>query len=128
MKPLTAEWLAKAEADFRHANLVLQANPPGHDLACFLAQQCAEKYIKACLQEQDCPVPRTHDLAILAERLQPTVEELDSLRVDLEQLSAWAVESRYPGFFAKPEHAEAAMKVVTQVRSVCRRVLRLGAS
>ena len=65
MKPLTQEWVAKAEADLRiarHAHAM--ADPPGHDAACFHAQQAAEKYLKALLQERVCPFPRTHDLPV----------------------------------------------------------------
>lgn len=48
MKPLTQEWVNKAEADFSSAQRELRARKnPNYDAACFHAQQCVEKYIKA---------------------------------------------------------------------------------
>jgi hypothetical protein len=50
MKPLTQEWIEKAEGDFRTARRELQAKRlPNYDAVCFHAQQCAEKYLKARL-------------------------------------------------------------------------------
>jgi HEPN domain-containing protein len=52
MKPLTAEWISKAENDFatalRESRVRKNVN---YDAVCFHAQQCAEKYLKARLQE-----------------------------------------------------------------------------
>lgn len=54
MKPLTREWVAKAEGDFATARRELRSRAqPNFDAACFHAQQCAEKYVKAVLQERD---------------------------------------------------------------------------
>lgn len=52
MKPLTAEWIQKAEDDFIVAQKMLRARKyPVYDAVCFHAQQCAEKYLKAFIQE-----------------------------------------------------------------------------
>jgi HEPN domain-containing protein len=52
MNELTAEWGAKAEGDFATAGRELRARKrPNYDAACFHAQQTAEKYLKAFLQE-----------------------------------------------------------------------------
>jgi HEPN domain-containing protein len=52
MKPLTLESIEKAEGDFASAQREFRAKKfPNYDAACFNAQQCAEKYIKARLQE-----------------------------------------------------------------------------
>ena len=32
------------------------------EIACFHAQQCVEKYMKAMLAVSGLPIPRTHDL------------------------------------------------------------------
>ncbi len=46
MKPLTQEWIHKAEADFSSAQRELRARKnPNYDAACFHAQQCVEKYL-----------------------------------------------------------------------------------
>jgi HEPN domain-containing protein len=60
MKPLTEEWIAKAEGDFVSAQREYRARKSSNfDSACFHAQQCIEKYLKARLQEADIPVEKT---------------------------------------------------------------------
>ena len=70
MKPLTKEWVDKAEGDFITARRELRARKaPNYDAACFHAQQCAEKYLKARLQEEGIAFledPRSSHLARLA--------------------------------------------------------------
>ena len=62
MKPLTREWIEKAEGDFATVRREVQARKdPNYDAACFHAQQCIEKYLKARLQEAEVPFGRTHD-------------------------------------------------------------------
>ena len=52
MKPLSFEWIEKAEGDFVTTQRELKARRfPNYDAACFHAQQMAEKYLKAFLQE-----------------------------------------------------------------------------
>jgi len=48
MKPLTREWVKKAENDFKVASQILRRRKEIiTDAACFHLQQCAEKYLKA---------------------------------------------------------------------------------
>lgn len=50
MKPAVREWIEKAEADFISAGREYRARKqPNFDAACFFAQQCVEKYLKARL-------------------------------------------------------------------------------
>ena len=49
--PVTPFCEINAEADLRGARNLAQAKPPLHDLVCFHCQQCAEKYLKALLEE-----------------------------------------------------------------------------
>ena len=59
MLPLTSEWIMKAEGDYTTMLRVLRArNSPNYDAACFHAQQCAEKYLKARLQEEGLAFPK----------------------------------------------------------------------
>ncbi len=82
MKPLTSEWVAKAEGDFIVAERLLRARKqPVYDAICFHAQQCAEKYLKAFLQENDRDVPKTHkllDLLKLCLEIDPVLEFLNA--------------------------------------------------
>ena len=63
MKPITDEWIAKAEGDWLTARREMNAMPaPNFDAAVFHAQTCAETYLKARLIEGDVEFPMTHDL------------------------------------------------------------------
>ena len=64
MKTLTEEWIAKAENDHEMALRAMKdATIP--EAACFHAQQCLEKYLKAILQENEIHFERVHDLGLL---------------------------------------------------------------
>lgn len=112
MQPLSAEWVLKAEGDFETAKRELRARKaPNYDAACFHAQQCAEKFLKARLQEAGIVFTRTHSLTAL---------------LDLARLSAYAVEYRYPGDSADRELAKEAVAMCTGFRRHAR--LSLGLS
>ena len=53
MKPITGEWVDKAEGDFVTAQRELNAlDHPNYDAVCFHSQQCAEKYLKATYKKK----------------------------------------------------------------------------
>src|SRR5207249_11604075 len=59
MKPETDEWLHKAENDRKVARREMESPDPVHAAVCFHAQQCAEKYLKAFLEERGLGFART---------------------------------------------------------------------
>jgi HEPN domain-containing protein len=126
MKPLTAEWVSKAEGDY---NCVLREwrarKNPNYDALCFHAQQCAEKYLKACLQERGIRFDRTHNLNSLLDLLLPFDPLLEALRESLLQLTVYAVAFRYPGESAIRVDARQALALCTSVRAANRRFLFL---
>lgn len=129
MKPLTAEWASKAEGDYTSACRELRARrAPNYDAACFHAQQSAEKYFKACLQQANIPFGKTHDLAYLLDQLLPIELEWECLRDDLHELTAFGVDFRYPGRSADKELARAAVSRCTKLRHLARQRLGLGIS
>lgn len=125
MKPLTREWVEKAEGDFTTARRELRARKaPNYDAACFHAQQCAEKYLKARLQEEDISFGRTHNLSALLDLLLPIEPLWEDLRPFLRALTVFAVGVRYPGESADKAEAREAL---TSCRAVRRQVrLSLG--
>ncbi len=126
MKPITIEWVEKAEADFMTIHLQLEApENPNYDDACFHAQQCAEKYLKACLQEYDIPCGKTHNLVVLLDLLITVRPECEKLRPLLRVMRAFAVVVRYPGLSADREMAEQALELCKQVREKIRGSLGL---
>ena len=90
---------------------------------CFHCQQCAEKYLKALLEELGIAVAKTHDLDKLLTALQPHHRTLGSLRRGLRFLTEFAVDTRYPGNNASKRQAEAALRWVTRVRTAARTLL-----
>lgn len=124
MRPLTAEWIAKAEEDFAVASREFaRLDTPAYNTVCFHSQQAAEKFLKAAMQEADTEIPRTHDLAFLA-RNHPLASDLDRLRPGLASLSQLAVSARYPGYFANQRAAAEALETARAVRDIC--LMNLG--
>ena len=126
MKPLTLEWVEKAEQDWGSLLREIRARKnPNHDAACFFAQQCVEKYIKARLVEADIYFKKVHDLTYLL-GLAAEVEPLwAAYEQEFRLLTDYAVEFRYPGASAEIEDARNAMKVCKSFRKVVRYVFGL---
>lgn len=123
MKPITKEWIDKAEQDYQVVTFLKESGLPVYDAICFHAQQSAEKFLKAWLIEQGSDAPRTHDLEILAKRALPTLPGLSLLLDDLRFLTSFAVEVRYPGFAAEEGDAEKCWDIATRLRSLILRAL-----
>jgi HEPN domain-containing protein len=125
MKRATREWIEKADEDFRVAKYIADGDEPFHDVVCFHCQQCAEKYLKSLLEEQNAYVEKTHDLEKLLAELLPIHATLRSLRRGLAFLTDFAIDPRYPGKRLKKRQAQAALRWAGKVREACRGLLRL---
>lgn len=125
MKQRTREWIEKAEGDWKMAQREAKAPDPVWDGVCFHAQQCAEKYLKAFLEEHNLPFPRTHDLVALLNLCGEMLPDLDPLRTHLTNLTTYSVAARYPGEQADRQAAEEGMRTAEQVRTVLRANLGL---
>ncbi len=125
MNPLTREWVEKAEGDFIIAGRELRARKaPIYDAVCFHAQQCAEKYLKAILQEHGQRIPKTHHFAELLPLALKSDPSFELLRADLDMLEDYGVDFRYPGASAVKEDAKSAYRAAQAVRLFVRQ--RLG--
>ena len=126
MNPLAREWLYNAEGDCGTAGREMRARKtPNFNAACFHAQQCAEKYLKAFLQEQGIPFGKTHNLVALLDQALAAVPSLELLRPDLQRLNLYAVQFRYPGECADKPAAREAVSICSRVREALRTTLRL---
>jgi HEPN domain-containing protein len=124
MKPLVQEWVDKAEGDFATAGRELRARKaPNYDSACFHAQQCVEKYLKAFLQNAGIVFTKTHDLVALLDLLLPIKPSWDEFRFRLRDLTTAAVEIRYPGKSADKLAAKEMYKLCQDVRELVRKNL-----
>jgi len=84
MKSITREWISKAEGDWAAANLLFRARRnTNYDATCFHVQQCAEKYLKARLEEAGIASGKTHDLVKLLSLILPAEPSWNVLRQDL---------------------------------------------
>jgi HEPN domain-containing protein len=121
MKPITLEWIDKAEGDFATAERELQVQQrPNFDAVCFHSQQCAEKYLKACLQEANVAFSKTHDLGTLLDLCLPIEPNWSSLRSIVDALTTYAVEFRYPGVSANQALATQSFQDCGTVRAAIR--------
>ncbi|NOZ73816.1 MAG: HEPN domain-containing protein [FCB group bacterium] len=117
MSAIHLEWIEKAEGDYHTAMRDYRARKyPNYDSACFHAQQCCEKYLKAVLQRDGFIIPKTHDLNLLLDLLLPSQPFLEVYRNDFKKLTAYAVEFRYPGESASKEEAEEIINLLKRVR------------
>jgi HEPN domain-containing protein len=76
----------------------------------FSCQQCAEKYLKALLEQLGLTIPRTHNLDDLLNLLSPHHSTLRGIRRGLIFLTDFAVGTRYPGRNASKRQAVAALR------------------
>lgn len=93
-------------------------------VACGLAQQAAEKAIKALLVAADVDPPKSHNLLRLARMLTEERARL-LLEVDLEELTRWAIEGRYPEDLdeATANDATRAVELAREITTLAHRAL-----
>ncbi|MFN0135591.1 MAG: HEPN domain-containing protein [Phycisphaerae bacterium] len=121
MTQLTRDWIAKAEGDFQVAVSLLRPRKfPNHDAVCFHAQQCAEKYMKAVLQDANITFAKTHVLTDLLTQLAAVNPMWEALRDAATLLSTHAVKFRYPGEFADRVMARDAVAASRFIRTPLR--------
>jgi len=124
MKRRTREWIEKAEGDRAVALREMQAAEPVFDVVSFHAQQCAEKYLKAFLEEQGISFGKTHDLALLLDLAGAGLAELGGKKDALKLLSVLGIAARYPGSRADRAEAQDAIALAQEVRNIVRGKLR----
>lgn len=129
MKPITREWIEKAEGDWATLTREFRARKdPNYDAVCFHAQQCAEKYLKARLQEAGISFSKTHDLEKLLNDLLPVEPNWNVFRNEAIALTSFAVEFRYPGMKAIKSDAKEAVKHCRLIRKIFRQAFNLPVS
>lgn len=126
MKTITLEWVSKAEADWTMARREMRARKdPSYDGVCFHSQQCAEKYLKARLEEGGIAFSKTHNLIALLALVLPVEPLWIVLHPRLNALNTFAVIYRYPGASAMKLEAKNALEDCKEVRRLARHALGL---
>ncbi len=121
------EWLRFAHDDLAAAGLLLTDAALPARMACFHAQQAAEKALKASLVHSAIQFRKTHDLVVLV-ALQPEPVRSKVSELDLQQLQQWAVDARYPADLPDITAGEAAAVVAIADQIVAVVSVALGAS
>lgn len=93
--PEAKRWLTYAQSDLDAAHILLQSQEGYPRQVCFLAQQAAEKSLKAILVLLELKFPYTHDLDHLREII-PSGWRVKEAFPKLYELSIWAIDARYP--------------------------------
>lgn len=91
------EWFKKAEEDRLNANSILTHRDGAPSGVCFLSQQVAEKYLKGFLIFLNKEFPKVHDLLELESLIFLVNHEIKNHEKELDLLSTFYVETRYPG-------------------------------
>jgi HEPN domain-containing protein len=126
MKPITLEWIEKAEGDFATAEREWRARKNlNYDAVCFHCQQCVEKYLKARLQEAEIPFTKTHDLVLLLDLVKSVEPLWEPFRESFQRLTSYAVVYRYPGDSADKKDAREAIEICRKARRAIRKSLGL---
>ena len=96
-------WLRYADEDLEAAERMVRGRGWAPRIACFHAEQAAEKALKAVLVAERIPLQFTHNLELLRDLI-PEERRTRHVDADLARLSRWAVVARYPG--AEPDASE----------------------
>ena len=94
---ITADWIAKAQADLRSARVLRAASPPLLEQAIYLTAQAAEKSLKALLIKHGVPYRSfRHDVSALLKATSAIEPSLSAFAPRLANFNAYNVETRYP--------------------------------
>jgi len=94
----------------------------------FHARQAVEKYLKAFLTWHQIEFPKTHDIKLLLKLASACDPSVTEVLPDAADLTAYAVEYRYPGEHppATVDDAASAVEVADRVRDHIRNRLAAG--
>lgn len=92
-KEYALELIRIAEGDLDSARILAAGKPKRPENIFYMAEQCIEKSLKAVICAYGTPIPMTHSLAALIERLKDHCSvPFDD---DLEELTEFATSRRY---------------------------------
>lgn len=106
-------WLQRAQSDLALGRAALDTPDVFLEDACFHAQQCAEKALKALLIQRRIAFPRTHVLETLLDLLRAAEVDVPREVDEALTLTQYAVETRYPGEWEPVTDTEARSALAT---------------
>ncbi len=113
-------WFKKAENDFKTIENNLKGEDPPTDSICFHAQQAIEKYIKGASIYFGEHITKTHDLVNLLTTIVKHISQLGDLEDELDEISRYGVEVRYPDILYEPtlDESKEAYEIALKVKDI----------
>lgn len=109
---IVKRWIMKADNDLKLAIKELNSGDPITDMICFHCQQAVEKYLKAFLVSKNKEFRKTHDISELIKLCVDLDNDFTNLHeLDIDDLTIYATELRYPEYFYIPSIEEAKKSV-----------------
>jgi HEPN domain-containing protein len=117
---LALQWLRKAKNDLITARQTIILSEPPTDTICFHAQQGIEKSFKAQLTNNQIYFPKTHDLILLFNLVQPLVNDISEFAPQLAEITGFGVAIRYPDEMEEPSYqtAEISIKIAIEIYNI----------
>lgn len=115
---LAQEWFYRADEDELSCVALLKEKISPSN-ACFLAQQCAEKYLKGMIIFSGKEIDKIHDLKKLANLLENDFPGIIKFMDDFYVLNRCYIPSRYPGGFAENfdwQDAKTALEIAKKIK------------
>lgn len=122
------KWIQLADLDLKSAKDLLNTDEPVTTAICFHCQQAVEKYLKAFLIYNQKEISKTHDISLLINECVKIDTEFKILcELEIDTLTFYAVEVRYPDDFYIPDIQEAkkAIQLAERTREFVLEKMRL---
>ena len=113
-----AEWISYADVDLAMAGRALGEEPRFPEMACFHAQQCAEKCLKAYLVTHRIEFVRTHSLVYLVRLCTDRDGRFSEVMDIAARLQNYAALARYPTDEFEPPGMEEAEQACDDAKTV----------
>ena len=111
-------WFFRGEEDMALIRLILKEGNSLPNLACFHAQQAAEKYLKGFLAYHDLHARKIHSIKELLEDCEQVDNSFTLLQKDADLLIQFYAETRYADDYIEfsREDAEKAFEAATHIK------------
>jgi len=105
------DWITHAQSDLKMAKLGREDEGIMSEQVCFHAQQAVEKALKAVLLARQVDFPLVHDLEALKDIGQKAGITIPENLLDIDTLTPYAVETRYPGYLEEISEEDVAQAI-----------------
>jgi HEPN domain-containing protein len=110
-------WVTKARSDWTTVEILLASGRAPGEAIGFHCQQYVEKLVKAVLTYAGVEAPKTHDLRRLIQLTVPSAPELSAFAEAADSLTAYGVQTRYPGDWRQmgPDETDKAVRLAREI-------------